>query len=192
MTGTEILYGIVFQPLTTLRYLSSSQPLLMALTAFAVTVLGNMLMDLGINMNRGLGVPLPQGYIGVYLGLGLLFSLAALAAAAAIYTLLGELLFQQSNGRGILTCLAFAFVPGLLATPLQYALTLLNMNSFNLAISILAFVWVVALQIMGIREALLIQSSQALLLFILPGAVFFMLVLITLVSLASLLPGIMI
>jgi protein-S-isoprenylcysteine O-methyltransferase Ste14 len=161
LTATEILYGIVFQPLATLRYLSSSQPLLMALTAFIVTVLGNMLIKLGINLHQGPGVPLPQGYIGVYLGLGLLFSLLALAAAAAIYNLLGELLYRQANGRGILTCLAFAFVPGILSPPLQYALTLLNLNNFNAAISVLAFLWVVILQVIGIRESLLIQSSQA-------------------------------
>jgi protein-S-isoprenylcysteine O-methyltransferase Ste14 len=169
LTATEILYGIVFQPLATLRYLSSSQPLLMALTAFIVTVLGNMLIKLGINLHQGPGVPLPQGYIGVYLGLGLLFSLLALAAAAAIYNLLGELLYRQANGRGILTCLAFAFVPGILSPPLQYALTLLNLNNFNAAISVLAFLWVVILQVIGIRESLLIQSSQAFFLFILPG-----------------------
>jgi hypothetical protein len=111
----------------------------MALSAFIVTVLGNMLIKLGINLHQGPGVPLPQGYIGVYLGLGLLFSLLALAAAAAIYNLLGELLYRQANGRGILTCLAFAFVPGILSPPLQYALTLLNLNNFNAAISVLAF-----------------------------------------------------
>jgi hypothetical protein len=164
----------------------------MALTAFAVTVLGNMLVNLGINMHGGLGGALPQGYIGVYLGLGLVFALAALAAATAIYALLGELLFQQANGRGLLTCLAFAFVPGILVSPLQYALSLLNIDTFNVGISLLAFIWIVVLQIIGIREALLIQSSQAFLLFILPGAVFFMLLLITLLSLASLLPGMMI
>ncbi|MGI6421442.1 MAG: YIP1 family protein [Syntrophomonadaceae bacterium] len=192
MTATEILYGIVFQPLATLRYLSSSQPLLMALTAFIVTVLGNMLIKLGINLHQGPGVPLPQGYIGVYLGLGLLFSLLALAAAAAIYNLLGELLYRQANGRGILTCLAFAFVPGILSPPLQYALTLLNLNNFNAAISVLAFLWVVILQVIGIRESLLIQSSQAFFLFILPGAVFFILVLIAFLSLALLVSGMMI
>jgi hypothetical protein len=189
LTATEILYGIVFQPLATLRYLSSSQPLLMALTAFIVTVLGNMLIKLGINLHQGPGVPLPQGYIGVYLGLGLLFSLLALAAAAAIYNLLGELLYRQANGRGILTCLAFAFVPGILSPPLQYALTLLNLNNFNAAISVLAFLWVVILQVIGIRESLLIQSSQAFFLFILPGAVFFILVLIAFLSLALLVSG---
>jgi hypothetical protein len=192
LTATEILYGIVFQPLATLRYLSSSQPLLMALTAFIVTVLGNMLIKLGINLHQGPGVPLPQGYIGVYLGLGLLFSLMALAAAAAIYNLLGELLYRQANGRGILTCLAFAFVPGILSPPLQYALTLLNLNNFNAAISVLAFLWVVILQVIGIRESLLIQSSQAFFLFILPGAVFFILVLIAFLSLALLVSGMMI
>jgi hypothetical protein len=192
LTATEILYGIVFQPLATLRYLSSSQPLLMALTAFIVTVLGNMLIKLGINLHQGPGVPLPQGYIGVYLGLGLLFSLLALAAAAAIYNLLGELLYRQANGRGILTCLAFAFVPGILSPPLQYALTLLNLNNFNAAISVLAFLWVVILQVIGIRESLLIQSSQAFFLFILPGAVFFILVLIAFLSLALLVSGMMI
>jgi hypothetical protein len=192
LTATEILYGIVFQPLATLRYLSSSQPLLMALTAFIVTVLGNMLIKLGINLHQGPGVPLPQGYIGVYLGLGLLFSLLALAAAAAIYNLLGELLYSQANGRGILTCLAFAFVPGILSPPLQYALTLLNLNNFNAAISVLAFLWVVILQVIGIRESLLIQSSQAFFLFILPGAVFFILVLIAFLSLALLVSGMMI
>ncbi len=192
MTSTEIVYGIVFEPQATLRYLSQNKPWRLALTAFAVAVLGNMLINLGINVQGGIKGSLPQGYIGVYLGIGLLLALVALTALAAIYAGLGEILYQQANGRGLLTCLAFAFVPGLLAPPLQYALTWLNMNSLNAGISVLAFIWVMVLQIIGIREALLIPSSQAVLLFILPGAVLFFLVVIVLLSLASLLPNLMI
>ena len=130
-----------------------------------------MLIKLGINLHQGPGVPLPQGYIGVYLGLGLLFSLLALAAAAAIYNLLGELLYRQANGRGILTCLAFAFVPGILSPPLQYALTLLNLNNFNAAISVLAFVGCNTTS-HRIKESLLIQAARPFLVYS-AGSVFY-------------------
>jgi hypothetical protein len=189
LTVIEILYGIVFQPVPTFRYLGSSKPLFLALTAFSVSALSNMIINLGINQNTGIAASLPEAYIGIYLLLGLIISLAVLAAAAAVYNLLGEIMFQQANGRGMLCCLALAFVPGILAPPLQYAFSILNWGFWNAGISLLAFVWVIVLQIIGIREALVIQGGQALLLFLLPGVILALLILFTLVLLVFLLPG---
>ncbi len=187
MTLIETIYGIVFQPVSTLKYLSASKPVALAISLFSFAVVWNMIIAMGLNKARGLTASLPEGYIVVYLFMGLLISLAALTALAAIYSLLGEVVFKQANGTGILTCLAFAFVPGVLGPPLHYALTLLNIN---LNISIMAFLWVMVLQIIGIREALLIQTSQALLLFVLPGLIFILLILAMVLLLGITIPGI--
>ncbi len=191
MTFIEIVYGIVFQPAPTLKYLSGNKPLVLAVMAFSITALWNMIINMGLNNATGFTASLPDGYIGVYLFIGLLISLAVLAASAAMYNLLGELIYKQANGRGILTCLAFGFVPGILAPPLQYALTLLNFNYFNINISILAFLWVMALQIIGIREALVIQTGQALLLFVLPWLIFMVFIVALVLLLGMIVPGIM-
>ncbi len=190
MTFIEIIYGIIFQPASTLKYLSGSKPLVLAVIAFLFTALWNMIINMGLNNARGFTASLPEGYIGVYLFIGLLISLAVLAGSAAIYNLLGELIYKQANGRGILTCLAFGFVPGILEPPLQYALTLLNFNYLNISISIMAFLWVMTLQIVGIREALVIQTSQALLLFVLPWLIFVLLIVALVMLVGMMVPGI--
>ncbi len=191
MTFTEIIYGILFQPAPTLKYLGVNKPLLLALISFSVAAVWNMIISIGLDNARGVTAALPEGYIGVYLFIGLLVSLSVLAVSAAIYNLLGEIIYKQANGRGILTCLAFASVPGILGPPLQYAVTLLHFNYININISVFAFLWVVALQIIGIREALVIQTGQALLLFILPWLVFIVLILVMVLLLGIVVPGIL-
>ncbi len=190
MTFIEIIYGMVFQPAPTLKYLSGDKPLMLAVTVFSIAAGWNMIINMGLNNARGLTAALPEGYIGVYLLTGVLISLAVLAASAAIYSLLGEIIYKQANGSGILTCLAFAFVPGIFGPPLQYALTLLNFDQLNINISVVAFLWVMVLQIIGIREALVIQTGQALLLFVLPWLIFMVLILILVLLVGLMVPGI--
>jgi len=190
VTFTEIIYGIIFQPAPTLKYLSGNKPLILGLAAFSVAAVWNMIISLGMDNARGFSAALPEGYIGVYLFIGLLISLSVLGVSAAVYSLLGEIIYKQANGRGILTCLAFAFVPGVLGPPLQYATTLLNFSYLNFNISIFTFIWVVVLQIIGIREALVIQTGQALLVFVLPWLIFMVLIFILVLLLGLVMPGI--
>ena len=69
-------------------------------------------------------------------------------------------------------------------------MTLLNFSYLNFNISIFAFIWVVVLQIIGIREALVIQTGQALLVFVLPWLIFMVLIFILVLLLGLVVPGI--
>lgn len=67
---------------------------------------GTMVINMGLNNAQGVTTALPEGYIGVYLLIGLLVYLVVLDVWAVNYSLLGEFIYEQANGDGIFTCLA--------------------------------------------------------------------------------------
>jgi len=190
LTFVEIIYGVIFQPAAALKYLSEHRPLNLAILIFSITILFNMLINQGLEtLYSSATASLPTGFIGVYWLIGLIISIIILFVLAAIYNLLSDIIYTKVNGRGILTCLAFATVPGILGAPLQYAVTLLNLNLF-INFSVLASIWVLGLQILAIKEAFSIQTGQAVLLFVLPVIAFAALIFMLGILVIFLVPGI--
>ncbi|MEN6350548.1 MAG: Yip1 family protein [Syntrophomonas sp.] len=170
---SEILYGILFEPVATLQYLSREKPVVQGLLVFLSVSLFNVLIGQGIaasDLNESL-FHLSSKWLWAFGVIGTASSILVLLFMAGFFSLLSEIIFGQGNAKGLLACLSFASVPGILGAPLQYAALLIDLPGMQVIFPFLAFLWVVILQLLSLREALGLQKGQALLLFILPSLI---------------------
>lgn len=171
MSLIDIIYGIFFDPVPTLRYLAREKPLLSGLLVYLVVFVFNLIINRGLTtLDSEIAGFIPDGnFIWIFAGLGVILSFFILALIAGLLSLLSEIFYQRGNASGLLVCLSFAVIPGVLGPPLQYGATLLGVSWLGIIFSLMAVIWVLVLQVLSLREALELQTGQAILLFILPG-----------------------
>ncbi|MDD4561930.1 MAG: Yip1 family protein [Syntrophomonadaceae bacterium] len=171
MSLIDTIYGIFFDPVPTLQYLAREKPLLPGLLVYLVVFVFNLIINRGLTtLDSEIAGFIPDGnFIWVFAGLGVILSFFILALTAGLLSLLSEIFYQRGNASGLLVCLSFAVIPGALGPPLQYGATLLGVSWLGVILSLLAVIWVLVLQVLSLREALELQTGQAVLLFILPG-----------------------
>lgn len=188
MTFTEVIYGILFQPSSTLQYLSREKPLKLGLMVYVTIALFNVLISQGIEafqFKDGLA-NLPPNFIWLASGIGVIASIIMLFLMAGFLSLISEIIFGQANAKGLLVCLSFAYLPSVLGAPLQYAALLIGMKVAATALPLLTLFWVLVLQVIALREALNLRNSQAVLLFIFPLLILFALIIATVIIAAGL------
>lgn len=186
MTFTEIIYGVIFKPVSTLKYISVAKPLGPGILVFSIIAAFNLLIKLGIDRSNGV-YTVSAAYLQLYLLIGLIISIAAMMAAAAIYSFLSDLIYHKNNVKGIISSLSFAFVPAALGPPLEYAVILIKGLDINIAL--ITFIWVIVLQIVAIRESFLVETGQAVLMFLLPLIILISLVTLLTIMIIAALPG---
>ncbi len=171
MSLIDIIYGIFFEPVPTLQYLAREKPLLPGLLVYLVVFVFNLIINRGLTtLDSEIASFIPNANLmWVIAGLGVVLSFFMLAITAGLFSLLSEIFYQRGNASGLLVCLSFAVIPGVLGPPLQYGATLLGISWLGVICSLLAVIWVLVLQVLSLREALELQTGQAILLFILPG-----------------------
>ncbi|HBQ27272.1 MAG TPA: hypothetical protein DD791_12825 [Syntrophomonas sp.] len=171
MSLIDIIYGIFFDPVPTLKYLAREKPLVLGLLVYLVAFVFNLIINHGLTtLDSEIAGFIPDGnLIWVFAGMGIILSFFILALTAGLFSLLSEIFYQRGNASGLLVCLSFSVIPGVLGPPLQYGATLLGVSWLGVIFSLLAVIWVVVLQVLSLREALELQTGQAILLFILPG-----------------------
>ena len=171
MSLIDIIYGIFFEPVPTLQYLAREKPLLPGLLVYLVVFVFNLIINRGLTtLDSEIAGFIPNANLmWVIAGLGVILSFFMLAITAGLFSLLSEIFYQRGNASGLLVCLSFAVIPGVLGPPLQYGATLLGISWLGVICSLLAVIWVLVLQVLSLREALELQTGQAILLFILPG-----------------------
>lgn len=173
MSFTEIIYGILFEPVPTLRYLAENKPLVQGLIVFLSVLIFNIIMGQG---NAALGeevqaltIPFQLGwFINIVAGI---FSFIMLFVMAAVFSLLGELFYGKGNAAGLLVCFAFASIPGVLGPALQYVSTLAGIEWLAVFLSLAVGIWVLVLQVLALREALALDTGQAVIVFLIPLAI---------------------
>lgn len=190
MTLTEKIYGILFQPVMTLQQLAEDKPVGEGLLVFLVVVLFNVITGRGIYSYTAsnLGINLPDQGLLILGGVGVIYSLITLLLMAGLYSLLGEIFYRRSNARGILAGLSYAAVPGVLASPLQYAAILAGLTSLGTALSLVVSLWVLVLQAITLREALSLGTSQAILLLALPVVIILVLLFVMVAVVLTVVP----
>ncbi|MDD3268572.1 MAG: Yip1 family protein [Syntrophomonadaceae bacterium] len=187
MTLTEVIYGILFQPAATLSYLSREKPLKQGLIVYLIIALFNVLISQGIealNFMESLA-NLPPNFIWLVSSIGVIASIIMLFFMAGFLSLISEIIYGQANGKGLLVCLSFAYLPSVLGAPLEYAALLIGMQSAAAVLPVFTLVWVLVLQVIALREALSLRSSQAVLLFILPLLILLALTIAVIVAVVS-------
>lgn len=190
MNLTEIIYGVLFSPAATLKVLSKSKPWLAGVIIFLVVLSFNMMVNRGIAFIDPLeqALPIPAGFTWIGAVIGVVISVIMLFVMAGIYSLLGEIIYQNANASGLLTSLSFSSIPGILGPPLQYIAILLGLAPLSNLISFVIAMWLIVLQIIAIRESLELTTSQALVLFIIPIITIVILIGGIVVGVISLLP----
>lgn len=186
MSLSESIYGILFEPILTLRHLSQQKPYARGLLLFLAVMLSGMLFEQSLNVynsNQVLNM-IPAQAIWVLNATGALGAMFFLFIFSGLLSLISEIIYGKFNAGGILVVLCFASVPGILGPPLQYAALLAGINWLGVLLSGLAMVWVLVLQVIGLREALNVTTGQAVLVMIFP-IIFFMLIAAGLVALAA-------
>lgn len=166
---SEILYGVLFEPRATLRRLAEERPLAHALFTFLIITIFNLVIYRGVIFQQQFALDDIRTFLWLYQILGALFSICMLFVMAGLFSLLSELLFNKINAAGLLVCLSFASLPGVLGPALYYSSSIVGLPWLGIACSIVVGVWILVLQILSLAESLDISIGQAIALFILPG-----------------------
>ncbi len=169
MTLLDILYGLIFQPQATMRELARTKPLLAASLVFVAVYLANMLLQQASRSitETGLGL-LPASLAGLLGAVGAAVSVAIWFIVAGLFSLLAEIIYGYGNGKGVLTCLGFAAFPGIFGPALYYASILVNLEPLGMVFYVISILWVIGLQVLALREALTLTTTQAILVYLLP------------------------
>lgn len=193
MAWYELIYGTFFEPSATFKYINREKPLAVGFyTVIAVYVFG-FLFDFGMLRNSlpqiknlaALHLNTSGGFYWFYGLIGLPVCLLAWFVMSSIYSMLGNMICGRYNPQGILGALAFAMLPGLLSPPLEMIGRSFGWNAFQMLVWVGVPVWIAVLQVIGLREALEVDSGQALAVWVMPIAVVFVLVLFFAISMVG-------
>jgi len=165
---SEILYGVLFEPRVTLRRLSEERPLPPAITTFLMITIFNLVIYRGLIFQQHYVLKDLGTFLWLYQIMGALFSFCMLFVMAGLFSLLSELLFNKTNASGLLVCLSFAALPGILGPALYYCASIIGLQWLGIVCSVLVGIWILVLQVLSLSEALDISTGQAVGLFILP------------------------
>lgn len=172
----------MFDPAATMKELAEDQPVAQGLLVFIIVVSLNVITGRGLYLVESGTSPalIPESFHWAAGVSGAVLYLVVLLVMSGLYSLLGEVFYGHGNARGLLAALSFACVPGALAGPLHYAAVLAGLE-FGGIISALVSLWVLVLQVLALRQALTLGTSQAVLLFCLPliAALLLLIVVIT-------------
>ena len=166
---SDILYGVLFEPRVTLRRLAEERPLAPALFTFLIIIIFNLVIYRGLILQQQYALDGVEAFLWLYQIIGALFSCCMLFVMAGLFSLLSELLFNKTNASGLLVCFSFAALPGILGPALYYSASIIGLPWLGITCSIVVGVWLLVLQILSLTEALDISVGQAIALFILPG-----------------------
>ena len=186
----EAIVGVIVRPVTAMRQIAAARPWPFALgLAIMIALLGGL-----VNLQSPWAqmpppgdpaAPLPPEFDQAMaftrspwfaLLNALLCSPALLAVGAGILFLIGRLLGGQGHYSALFSTQAFSSVPSLLLTPV---LALLNLTGtvvgsvLSIPLGIGVGIWVIVLQVLGIRESLTLSTGRAIATVLIPIALLF-------------------
>jgi len=194
----DLLYGVIASPVKTLRYISETKPVLLALVVYAVVYWVGTIASIPGTINQleqmppGLGgLPLmdPRTLTLFALIGGPFIALILLTIVTGIYHLIAKLLKGTGEYVGLLSVIGFANFPSLFSAPFALLdLVTAGAETMSLSHILLALVkgsvsfgilvWTVILTIIGIRENYNFSTGRAVLTYFIPIIVFGLIILI--------------
>ena len=170
MSFTETIYGVLFEPVTTLRNLGDNKPYGTALLVLMGVLLWSVVFEQALNVNSGNQVQemIPSNAYWMFSLFGATLSVLLLLVGSGLLSLISELIYGKFNAGGILVVLCYASIPGILGPPLHYASSLAGIPWLGAVLAGLAMLWVLVLQVIGVRESLRLTTGQTILIMILP------------------------
>ncbi|HQD89613.1 MAG TPA: Yip1 family protein [Syntrophomonadaceae bacterium] len=170
MSFTETIYGILFEPTVTLRTLADKKPYGRALLIFLTVTLLSILFEQALNVHTDheLLAMVPANAFWMINLFGVVLSIFLLMVISGLLSLISEIIYGKFNAGGILVALCYASIPGILGPPLRYASSLAGIQWLGVVLAGLSMIWVLVLQVIGVRESLRVTTGQAILIMLLP------------------------
>lgn len=171
MSITESIYGVLFEPAATLRDLAQEKPYGRALIIFIAVTLLSIIFEQALNVitdNEVLKM-VPANAVWMINLLGSVLSVLLLLVISGLFSLISEIIYGKFNAGGIMVALCYASIPGILGPPLHYASSLAGLEWLGTVLALIAMIWVLVLQVIGVRESLQVTTGQALLIMLLPA-----------------------
>ena len=169
MSAIDNVYGVLFEPVNTFRYLKDNKPYGQAILLLILVLLISTFFQIAQLKNNSAVMPenFANGII-LFSIMGAVMSVLGIFFLSSFVSLLSEIFWGKANAGGVLTVTCFASLPSVLAAPLAYASTIIGFEWIGIILSLLIAIWVFILQLLGIREALEISTGRAVLLFFMP------------------------
>lgn len=178
MSFTESIYGIFFEPTATLRTLADKKPYGRALLIFIAVTLLNLIFQQALNVytDNEILKMVPANAVWAFNLLGAALSVLLLLSISGLLSLISEIVYGKFNAGGVLVTLCYASIPGILGPPLHYASSLAGIQWLGAVLAGLSMIWVLVLQVIGVRESLRVTTGQAILIMLLPVIVLVLLI----------------
>ncbi|MGI5879668.1 MAG: YIP1 family protein [Syntrophomonadaceae bacterium] len=169
MSAIDSVYGVLFDPVNTFRYLKDHKPYGQAILLLVLVLTITVVFQTAQLKNNAAIMPEEFGEgILVITIMSAVMSVLSIFFLSGFVSLLSEIFWEKANAGGVLTNTCFASLPSVLAPPLGYAATITGLEWIGIILSLFIAVWVFILQLLGVREALEISTGRAVLLMFMP------------------------
>lgn len=169
LTFLEIIYGILFQPRETFRYLAGVRPLWQAAVFLAFAALFHGLIDLrGVRaLEIKAGFPADTSvYLVPLLVLGLMGAFLTWFFGTSAIGLVSQLFGGAGNGPGLLCAFSFALLPGLITGIVEFGTGFLPLSQvFAGIVELVGVIWLISLQVIALAEIEGLSTGRAILVY---------------------------
>lgn len=184
----EIVYGVLFEPVKTMRRAADNPPLVTALVIVTILSLLGTLMAM-LTFSRILsqsfnGAVLSGALVPVGAFISLVFSYVKWFGYSAVLHLVADLLGGKGAVRGVFTAVGLAVLPNILLFPFQFIGYLYGLG--NLAVTVLLLlaglaveIWSSVVLVIGIREVYRLSTGRSVLVFFIPFLALFLLLVLS-------------
>jgi len=189
----ELVYGVLFEPVKTLKRVAQHPPLVVALLLVTILGLAGMAMWL-LTISRVLNqsaapAAMDQARSLLVLGSVLIFLWGYIKwfSYSAFISLAAEMLGGVGKARGVAAAVGLSLIPTILIIPVQLLNFYLASTAFLLISVLVVWLWVTVLMVIGVREVHGFSTRRSLLAVLSPVlalAVFLSLLLAGLVAVA--------
>jgi len=171
----ETVYGVLFEPRTTFKFLGGKKPLTWALIVFCGVFLFNYLVGFGSGA-YGANTPgvdkLLSNFTVLFFFVGLAVALAAWFINTAIINLVVQFFGGVGNGIGLLICFGYSQLPLVIVTIATFIFRYVGMgNVVTGLVELAGFIWMVVLQVIAVSEVEDVSTGRAVLIYLIPAVV---------------------
>jgi hypothetical protein len=197
----EIVYGVLFEPVRTMKKVGENPPLTAALLSFTIISLLGVVMGLlafskflSQGYDAGIDQLLPGAQVLMPAGLfiGLILSYIKWFCYSAIINLVAELLGGRGSARGVFAAFGLAGLPLILITPFQflaywYGTGVPAVTALLMLVWLVLGIWSGIIFVIGIREVHMLSTGRSVLVLLIPWLALVLLLVLLVIGLAVLL-----
>jgi len=165
--AVDVVYGVIVRPDETLKALAERPRPWLGILAYALVTLVSGSQS--VLQFRQLGVAATRSIGGIVFAT-MLSGFAAWFGAIGVMHLTGEVLGGKGSGLGLITVLGVAVIPGALIVPLRAGSRLLGLPFVSALGSLAIVIWMIVLQVKGIKHNYHVTTGKAVAVFFAPYA----------------------